>query len=65
MSNRAFIPAIRAFDAGPRGVMEGRTPLKRVATPEEIGAAVLFFASPAAAFVTGATLVVDGGYLLT
>ncbi len=38
-----------------------RTPLGRFATPEDVAAAVVFFASPAAAFVTGQTLLVDGG----
>lgn len=37
------------------------TPLRRVGTPEDIAGPVLFFASPAAAFVTGQTLWVDGG----
>lgn len=37
------------------------TPLRRVGTPEDVAGAVLFFASPAAAFVTGQTLYVDGG----
>lgn len=54
-----------AFKGGLQALMEGRTPLQRVALPEEIGAAVLFFASRAASFITGTTLVVDGGYLLT
>jgi 2-hydroxycyclohexanecarboxyl-CoA dehydrogenase len=37
------------------------TPLGRVATPEEIAGAVVFFASPEAEFVTGQTLSVSGG----
>jgi len=36
-------------------------PLGRVATPEEVAAAVVFLASPGAAFITGAILPVDGG----
>lgn len=38
-------------------------PLGRVGQPEDIAQAVYFLASPAAAYVTGATLVVDGGLL--
>jgi 3-oxoacyl-[acyl-carrier protein] reductase len=37
------------------------TPLGRVGTPADVAGVVLFFASPAAAFVTGQTLWVDGG----
>jgi 3-oxoacyl-[acyl-carrier protein] reductase len=40
------------------------TPLKRVARPEDTANAVAFLASPDAAFTTGATLLVDGGYSL-
>jgi 3-oxoacyl-[acyl-carrier protein] reductase len=38
-----------------------RTPLKRLATVEDIADAVCFLASPSAACITGQTLVVDGG----
>ncbi len=39
-----------------------RIPLGRLATPEDVAHAVVYLASPAAAMVTGHTLVVDGGW---
>jgi 3-oxoacyl-[acyl-carrier protein] reductase len=39
-----------------------RTPMKRWGTPADVAGPVLFLASGAAAFVTGQTLAVDGGY---
>ena len=38
------------------------TALGRYGKPEEVAAAVAFLASPAAAYITGTTLTVDGGY---
>jgi len=40
-----------------------RAILPRMGIPEEVAAAVLFLSSEAAAFITGSTLAVDGGYL--
>lgn len=41
-----------------------RIPLQRLAHPDEIGAAAAFLLSPAAAYITGVTLPVDGGLRL-
>jgi NAD(P)-dependent dehydrogenase (short-subunit alcohol dehydrogenase family) len=41
-----------------------RTPLGRWGTPSDIANAVTFLCSPAAAFMTGVILPVDGGYLI-
>jgi 3-oxoacyl-[acyl-carrier protein] reductase len=38
-----------------------RTPLGRSATPDEVAAAAAFLATPAAAYITGQTIIVDGG----
>jgi len=41
-----------------------RTPLGRWAQPDDIAGAAVFLCSPAARFITGAVLPVDGGYLI-
>ena len=48
-------------EAGYRDRALGRIPLERFATAEEVAAAVRYLASPEAAYVTGQTLVLDGG----
>jgi NAD(P)-dependent dehydrogenase (short-subunit alcohol dehydrogenase family) len=42
-------------------VRTARTPLRRIALPEEIGPIAAFLASPAASFITGEIIVADGG----
>jgi NAD(P)-dependent dehydrogenase (short-subunit alcohol dehydrogenase family) len=52
-------------DAARSAQILARTPLGRWGTPEDIAGPVLFLASPAARFVTGVVLPVDGGYLIS
>jgi NAD(P)-dependent dehydrogenase (short-subunit alcohol dehydrogenase family) len=51
-------------DAARSAAILGRTPLGRWGEPGDIAGPVLFLASPAARFVTGVVLPVDGGYLV-
>lgn len=47
-----------------RAIYEQRIPLGHIGTAEEIADAALFLASPAARYVTGQQLVVDGGFVV-
>jgi NAD(P)-dependent dehydrogenase (short-subunit alcohol dehydrogenase family) len=49
-------------DAAKRQAIIARTPLGRWGRPEDLAGAALFLCSPAAAFITGVILPVDGGY---
>ncbi|QRE73214.1 SDR family NAD(P)-dependent oxidoreductase [Methylobacterium aquaticum] len=51
-------------DPARAGPILARTPLGRWGTPADVAAAVTFLVSPAAAFMTGVVLPVDGGYLI-
>ena len=41
-----------------------RTPMRRWGDPAEVANGILFLSSPLASFMTGAVLVIDGGYLI-
>ena len=64
------LPPVFPTDGSKSGLMNAVTDSRManvpygVGDPEDIGNAVLFFASPAAKFVTGQTLFVDGGWTL-
>ena len=58
----AFIKGLLADPVRTREILDA-TPMHRLAEPEEVAAAILFLAGPAAAMITGVTLPVDGGYL--
>jgi NAD(P)-dependent dehydrogenase (short-subunit alcohol dehydrogenase family) len=45
------------------GLWLGLTPMKRPGEPHELGGAVVYLASNASSFMTGHTLVIDGGYV--
>jgi len=46
------------------GLYEHKIPMKRVGQPDEIASAVVFLASPAASYMTGHTMNVDGGWVI-
>jgi NAD(P)-dependent dehydrogenase (short-subunit alcohol dehydrogenase family) len=50
-------------DPGRAAPILARTPMGRWGTPDEVAAGIVFLASPAAQFVTGTILPIDGGYL--
>jgi 3-oxoacyl-[acyl-carrier protein] reductase len=54
----------RALPEAQRDALLARIPLGRLGSPEDIGYAVAFLASPRAAYITGATLHVNGGMLM-
>ncbi len=54
----------QSLDETRRDAVADTTPLKRWGTPEDVAAAAVFLASPAAAFLTGQTIFVGGGVVM-
>jgi NAD(P)-dependent dehydrogenase (short-subunit alcohol dehydrogenase family) len=57
--NRDFLA-----DAGNRRAKLALIPMERIGRPQDVAGAAVFLAGDAAAYVTGATIVVDGGLML-
>ncbi|MCC2655071.1 MAG: short-chain dehydrogenase [Panacagrimonas sp.] len=62
LTDTKFASAITKNDAIRKSITD-QLPLQRMAQPEEIAPAVLYLSSDASSYVTGTTLVVDGGFL--
>ena len=61
---RTRITAVHRDDAGHEKRLLKAVPMQRWGEPEEIAGPILFLASPAASYVTGASLAIDGGLML-
>jgi len=57
-------PTDTDMNAGAIEMLSDRSPLKRVANPDEIAGTVSYLAGPDTSFMTGASLTIDGGWTL-
>ena len=58
-------PKVRALPGRLREALAGSVPIGRIGEPEELAGTVAFLLSPAAAYITGAVVRVDGGHGLS
>ena len=54
--------AARLSDSRRRRALQAKIPMRRLGTPDEIASGILFLASDESSYMTGAELVIDGGY---
>ena len=65
LTNTAFLTSgtgrEQIFDGIPEAVYAKRVPMKRMAQPQDMAGPILFLASRDPSYITGASLIVDGG----
>ena len=70
---REFAPSVRVNVIAPGSMnasasypimVEHKTPLERLCTPDDVAGVALYLASPGASYITGQTLVVNGGNIM-
>ena len=64
MPGNIMTESLAAMGRGYVEALAASIPMRKLGTPEDVGAAMLFLASDEAGYITGQTIVVDGGQLL-